>query len=112
MDDRATAIPMVGGSRLDEPQPQKEEPKTSSQQAAQRGARTFVITPTKGHMMPLGLVPRARTQGLGWPFQEVHQCATHVMVAKREKVVRRYTDLTKKLLKVTYTKNKRNGPFV
>ena len=28
MDYRATAIPMVGGSRLDKPQPQKEEPKT------------------------------------------------------------------------------------
>ena len=34
--------------------------------------------------MPLGLVPGARTQGQGWPFQEVHHCATHVMVAKRE----------------------------
>jgi hypothetical protein len=30
MDDRATAIPMVGGSRLDEPQPQKEEPKNKT----------------------------------------------------------------------------------
>ena len=49
--------------------------------------------------MPLGLVPRVRTQDQGWPFQEVHHCDTHVMVAYREKNVRRYTDLTTKLLK-------------
>ena len=37
------------------------------------------------HMMPLGLVLGVRTQGQGWPFQEVHHCATHVMVAYCEK---------------------------
>ena len=47
--------------------------------------------------MPLGLVPGARTQDQGWPFQEVHHCATHVMVAYREKNVRIYTALTTKL---------------
>ena len=36
--------------------------------------------------MPLGLVAGVRTQGQVWPFQEVHHCATHVMVAHREKV--------------------------
>ena len=35
--------------------------------------------------MPLGLVAGVRTQGQVWPFQEVHHCATHVVVAKREK---------------------------
>ena len=35
--------------------------------------------------MPLGLVAGVRTQGQGWTFQEVHHCATHVMVAYREK---------------------------
>ena len=34
----AAAIPMVGGSRLDEPQPQKEEPKTKRWHTTQRGA--------------------------------------------------------------------------
>ena len=48
--------------------------------------------------MPLGLVAGVRTQGQGWPFQEVHHCATHVMVAYREKIVRIYTDLTTTLL--------------
>ena len=38
MDDRAEATPMVGGSRLDKPQPQKEEPETSHWWAIQRGA--------------------------------------------------------------------------
>ena len=81
MDDRATAIPMVGGSSLDEPQPQKEEPKRRGWYTTQRGVRTSATTPTKRHMMPLGLVPGVRTQGLGWPCQEVHLCATHVIVA-------------------------------
>ena len=36
--------------------------------------------------MPLGLVPGVRTQGEGWPCQEVHHCTTHVMVANREKI--------------------------
>ena len=48
--------------------------------------------------MPLGLVPGAQTQGQGWPFQEVHHCATHVMVAYREKNGRIYPVLTTKLL--------------
>ena len=98
MDDRAADIPMVDGLRLDEPQAQKEEPKTRRWHTTQRGAWTFVITQTKRHMMPLSLVPGVRTQGQGWPFQEVHHCATHVMTAYREKSVRIYTDLTTKLL--------------
>ena len=61
-------------------------------------AWTFTATPTKRHMMPLGLVPRVRTQGLGWPCQEVHHCATHFMVARREKNGHLYTALTTKLL--------------
>ena len=40
--------------------------------------------------MPLGLVPRDRIQGQGWPVQEVHHCATHVMVAYQEKNDRIY----------------------
>ena len=47
--------------------------------------------------MPLGLVPGVRIQDKGWPFQEVHHCATHVMVAYREKR-RIYATLTTKLL--------------
>ena len=47
--------------------------------------------------MPLGLVPGARTKGQGWPLQEVHHCATH-MVTNREKIGRIYTALTTKLL--------------
>ena len=49
-------------------------------------------------MMPLGLVPGARTQGQGWSFQEVHHCATRVMTAYQEKIGRIYTALTTKLL--------------
>ena len=48
--------------------------------------------------MPLGLMPGVRTQDQGWSFPEVHHCATRVMVAKREKIVRIYTDLTTKSL--------------
>ena len=48
--------------------------------------------------MPLGLVAGVRTQDQGWPFQEVHHCATHVMIAYREKNCRIYTALTPKLL--------------
>ena len=40
--------------------------------------------------MPLGLVPRVRTQDMGWAFQEVHHCATHVMVRSREQIFRTY----------------------
>ena len=50
--------------------------------------------------MPLGLVPGVRTQDQGWPFQEVHHCDTHVMVAYREKNVHIYMDLTTKLLRI------------
>ena len=52
--------------------------------------------------MPLGLVPRARTQGQRWPFQEVHHCATHVIVAYRKKIDRIYTALTTKLLSANF----------
>ena len=40
----------------------------------------MAIPPTKSHMMPLGLMPGVRTQGLGWRIQEVHHCLTHVNV--------------------------------
>ena len=43
--------------------------------------------------MSLGLVPGVRTQGQGWSVQEVHHCATHVMIAYREKNGRIYTAL-------------------
>ena len=49
--------------------------------------------------MPLGLMPRVRTQDQGWPFQDVHHCSTHILVTSREKIVRIYTDLTTKLNK-------------
>ena len=52
--------------------------------------------------MPLGLVPGVRTQVLGRPGQEVRHCATHVMVAYREKNGRIYTALTTKLLTSRY----------
>ena len=48
--------------------------------------------------MPLGYVPRIRTQDQSWPFQEVHHCSTHTLVTYREKNVRIYTDFTPKLL--------------
>ena len=51
-------------------------------------------------MTPLGLVAGVRTQGLVWPFQEMHYCAAHVMVAYREKNGRIYTALTPKLVRV------------
>ena len=41
-------------------------------------------------MIPLGLVARVRTQSQGLPIQEVHHCATHVIVAYQEKNVRMY----------------------
>ena len=37
MDNRTTAIPMVDGSRLDEPQPQKEEPKKAASKLPSAG---------------------------------------------------------------------------
>ena len=51
--------------------------------------------------MPLGLVTGVRTQGQGWLFQEVHLCATHVMVVCREKNGNIYTALTLKLLRIS-----------
>ena len=62
MDGRTTAILVIGGSRLDELQPQKEEIKTRS------------------------LMPGVQTHDLGWSFQEVQLCGAHVMVAYREKL--------------------------
>ena len=50
--------------------------------------------------MPFGLVVGVRTQGQRWPLQEVHHCATPVMVVYREKIGRIYTALTTKLLKL------------
>ena len=49
--------------------------------------------------MPPGLVPGVRTQGLRWPCQEVHHCATHVMVAYQELFCCIYTALIKQLLR-------------
>ena len=42
----------------------------------------MVTPPTKSHMMALGLMPGVRTQGIRWSCQEVHHCATCVMIAK------------------------------
>ena len=38
--------------------------------------------PTKSHMIALGLMPGVRTQGIRWSCQEVHHCATCVMIEK------------------------------
>ena len=48
--------------------------------------------------MSLGLALGVRTQGLGWPCQEMHHCTTHDMVALRAQNCRVYTALTTKLL--------------
>ena len=88
MDDRATAIPVVSGLRLDEPQPQKEEPKTYLCHATQHWARTFVITQTKTHIMPhVGHSKRCTTV----PLMVWCLCC--------EQFGRKYMALTTKLLK-------------
>ena len=47
--------------------------------------------------MALGLMPGARTQGIRWPCQEVHHCATCVMIEN----VRIFTHLAQILLMKT-----------
>ena len=81
MDGRATAIPMVGGSRLEELQPQKEEPKTNLCHATQRWARSILRDHTnqEAHNATwFGAQGRNTGPGLVIP--------SHVIVANREKM--------------------------
>ena len=44
--------------------------------------------------MSLGLMSGVQTQDMGWSFQEVHLCATHAMVAYRDKNDKAVNQLT------------------
>ena len=67
-----------GGLGFGKPEPQKEELKTNHWRATKRKAWTSTSTPSKRHMMPLGLVPGFQTQALGWRHQGTHWCANQV----------------------------------
>ena len=62
----ATGILMVSGLRIDELQPQKEEPKTSCWCTSQGGAWISTGAPTTRHMMPFWLLLWVRTQNISW----------------------------------------------
>ena len=98
MNGRATAIPMVGGSRLDEPQPQKEESKIRRAHHPARGLNLRNHTNQEAHDAPrFGARGTNTGSGMAVPGGAplCHSCYGSVL----RKIGRIYTALTPKLLK-------------